>query len=83
MADESLPEGTTFKTETIAKLLQTNFKDEKTKLSSDATKLTAELLKLFVQEAIHRAAKQAKNEPSNEVTLEHFEKILPQLLLDF
>ena len=34
-------------------------------------------------EVMTRSAEQAKKEDSNEVTLEHLEKILPQFLLDF
>ena len=40
-------------------------------------------MKVFVLEALSRAAEQAKKEDSREVSLEHMEKILPQFLLDF
>ena len=72
-----------FKVETVQKLLNLFFKDDKTKINQDALKLLAELLKLFVQEGIGRAAIQARNESAEKVDLEHLEKILPQLLLDF
>ena len=42
-----------------------------------------EYMRIFVLEAITRAAEQAKKEDCHEVTLEHLEKILPQFLLDF
>ncbi|KAG7504696.1 centromere protein X [Solea senegalensis] len=72
-----------FKKETVGKLLSGFFKEDKTKLSSDATLLMAEILKVFVQEAAMRSQKQAQSEDCDQVDIEHFEKILPQLLLDF
>ncbi|XP_066497553.1 centromere protein X [Hoplias malabaricus] len=72
-----------FKKETVSKLLTLYFKDDKTRASHDAVVLMAEMLKIFVVEAARRALKQAENEDSTVVDLEHIEKILPQLLLDF
>ncbi|XP_063068603.1 centromere protein X [Engraulis encrasicolus] len=72
-----------FKKETIAKLLNKSFKDTKTKVNSDAVTLTSEMLQIFVEEASRRALKQATAEDSQQVEVEHFEKVLPQLLLDF
>ncbi|XP_053194389.1 centromere protein X [Scomber japonicus] len=72
-----------FKKETVRKLLSSFFKEDKTKLSGDAVLLMAEMLKVFVQEAAVRSQKQAESEDSHQVDIEHFEKILPQLLLDF
>uniref|UniRef100_A0A8C0YCR4 Centromere protein X n=2 Tax=Cyprinus carpio TaxID=7962 RepID=A0A8C0YCR4_CYPCA len=69
--------------ETVAKLLARSFKEDKTKVSSDAVMLVAEMLKVFVEEATRRAVKQADSEDCDTVDIEHFEKILPQLLLDF
>ncbi|XP_064180965.1 centromere protein X [Anguilla rostrata] len=80
--DDREPE-VVFKKETIGKLLSLSFRDEKTKVSGDAVLLMAEMLKIFVQEAARRAAKQADAEDSDTVDIDHFEKILPQLLLDF
>ncbi|XP_077590545.1 centromere protein X [Stigmatopora nigra] len=73
----------TFKKETVSKLLSSFFKEDKTRLSVEATLLMAEMLKIFVQEAAVRCVKQAEREDSDQVEIEHFEKILPQLLLDF
>ncbi|XP_057674016.1 centromere protein X [Corythoichthys intestinalis] len=73
----------TFKKETVGKLLSSFFKEDKTRLSVEATLLMAEMLKVFVQEAAVRSLKQAEREDCDEVDIEHFEKILPQLLLDF
>ncbi|XP_017280834.1 centromere protein X isoform X2 [Kryptolebias marmoratus] len=72
-----------FRKETINTLLSSFFKEDKTKLSGDAALLMAEMLKVFVQEAAVRSQKQAESEDCNQVEIEHFEKILPQLLLDF
>lgn len=72
-----------FKKETISKLLALSFKEDKTKVSSDAVVLVGEMLKVFVEEATRRSVKQAINEDCDTVNIEHFEKILPQLLLDF
>ncbi|XP_046894624.1 centromere protein X isoform X1 [Hypomesus transpacificus] len=72
-----------FKKETVSKLLNSFFKEEKTKLSGNAALLMAEMLKVFVQEAAQRSLKQADTEDCDQVDIEHLEKILPQLLLDF
>ncbi|XP_036004587.1 centromere protein X [Fundulus heteroclitus] len=76
-------EEVSFKKETVSKLLSSSFKEDKTKLSGDATLLMREMLKIFVKEAALRSLKQAEAEDCNQVEIEHFEKILPQLLLDF
>ncbi|KAM9784978.1 centromere protein X [Syngnathus typhle] len=73
----------TFKKETVAKLLSSFFKEDKTRLSQEATLLMAEMLKIFVEEAAVRSQKQAECDDCDRVDIEHFEKILPQLLLDF
>ncbi|RXN14050.1 transmembrane channel 6 [Labeo rohita] len=65
--------------ETVAKLLTRSFKEDKTKVSSDAVILVAEMLKVFVEEATRRAVKQADSEDCDTIDIEHFEKILPQL----
>ncbi|XP_048347845.1 centromere protein X isoform X1 [Sphaerodactylus townsendi] len=69
--------------ETVNKLLQHHFKDDKTQVSDDALLLVAELLKVFVREAAARGARQAQAEDLTKVDVEHVEKVLPQLLLDF
>ncbi|KAF0032734.1 hypothetical protein F2P81_015024 [Scophthalmus maximus] len=65
--------------DTVSKLLSGSFKEDKTKLSGDAALLMAEMLKVFVQEAAVRSLKQAESEDSDQVDIEHFEKVLPQL----
>ncbi|KAM7386937.1 hypothetical protein PAMA_009523 [Pampus argenteus] len=66
--------------DTVHKLLSSFFKEDKTKLSGDAVLLMAEMLKIFVQEAAVRSQKQAESEDCDQVDIEHFEKILPQLV---
>ncbi|XP_078294114.1 centromere protein X isoform X2 [Panthera onca] len=77
-------EGTSggFRKELVGKLLQLHFKDDKTKVSRDALRLVAELLKIFVVAAI-RSVRQAQAEDLALVDVDQLEKVLPQLLLDF
>ncbi|CAJ1075093.1 hypothetical protein PFLUV_G00177130 [Xyrichtys novacula] len=72
-----------FKKELVKKLLSSSFRDDDTKIGENAARLMAEMLKIFVQEAAERSQKQADSEGCDQVDIEHFEKILPQLLLDF
>ncbi|KAJ7315941.1 hypothetical protein JRQ81_002103 [Phrynocephalus forsythii] len=72
-----------FKKETVNKVLQLHFKDDKTRVNGDALLLMTEMLKVFVREAAARGARQAQMEDLTKVDVEHVEKILPQLLLDF
>ncbi|XP_055039003.1 centromere protein X isoform X1 [Misgurnus anguillicaudatus] len=76
---ESAANEIVFKKETISKLLTLFFKEDKTKVSSDAVILVGEMLKVFVEEATRRSVKQAMNEDCDTVNIEHYEKILPQL----
>ncbi|TFK05837.1 prothymosin alpha [Platysternon megacephalum] len=69
--------------ETVNKILHLHFKDDKTRVSSDALLLMAEMLNVFVREAAARSARQAQAEELDRVDIEHVEKVLPQLLLDF
>ncbi|XP_061471934.1 centromere protein X [Rhineura floridana] len=72
-----------FKKETVNKLLQLHFKDDKTRVSGDALLLMTEMLNVFAREAAARGARQAQTEDLTRVDVEHVEKVLPQLLLDF
>ncbi|KAM9177593.1 centromere protein X isoform 2-T3 [Mergus octosetaceus] len=71
-----------FRKDTVERLLRLHFRDDKTRVNGDALRLTAELLKVFVRAAA-RAARQAQAEDVENVNIEHVEKVLPQLLLDF
>ena len=72
-----------FKTELVNKILHSSFKDTKTKVSPDGLKMMSEFLRLFVEEAIARSEIQAETEGIDKILIEHLEKVLPQLLLDF
>ncbi|KAI9108736.1 hypothetical protein K1719_020041 [Acacia pycnantha] len=51
--------------------------------NANGLKLSSELLRIFVTEAIHRAVAIAEREGTNQIEATHLESILPQLLLDF
>ncbi|KAI8334199.1 centromere protein X-like protein [Chlamydoabsidia padenii] len=76
---------TTFSTDTIHAVMKSVWKDPRTKCNAQALQLSAEFFRLFTIEAIHRASEEAQRQTDtdNEVQLEHLEKILPQLMLDF
>ncbi|XP_039082119.1 centromere protein X isoform X2 [Hyaena hyaena] len=71
-------EGTSggFRKELVGKLLQLHFKDDKTKVSGDALRLMAELLKIFVVEAAVRSVRQAQAEDLARVDVDQLEKLL-------
>lgn len=54
-----------------------------TTANANALKLSCELLRVFVAEAIQRAAAIAEAEGASRIEATHLERILPQLLLDF
>ncbi|XP_071430107.1 centromere protein X [Pithys albifrons albifrons] len=72
-----------FKKDTADRLLRMHFRDGRTRVNGDAQLLMAEMLSVFVREAAARAARQARAEDLEQVDIEHLEKVLPQLLLDF
>ncbi|PNX75634.1 centromere protein x-like, partial [Trifolium pratense] len=51
--------------------------------NASALKLTCELLRVFVTEAIQRSVAIAETEGDGQIEATHLESILPQLLLDF
>ncbi|GAB2269743.1 FANCM-MHF complex subunit Mhf2 [Dionaea muscipula] len=61
----------------------TSKKNRLTSANANALKLSSELLRLFVTEAIQRAAIIAEAEGLTKIEATHLERILPQLLLDF
>lgn len=71
------------KQEVIKELLNGSFHDNKTKLGNDALLLVVEVAKCLVTETCLRASSQALLESCDKVDVEHIEKCLPQLLLDF
>ena len=82
-ADPTSGQEVTFNEKTTEALVKANFQNERTKLSSDALKIMNEIIRVHALEILNRAAEQAKTEGSEEVSSEHFEKVLPQFLLDF
>ncbi|KAJ7520563.1 hypothetical protein O6H91_19G010700 [Diphasiastrum complanatum] len=58
-------------------------KQRGTSANAKAVKLSCELLRLFVVEAIQRASFLAEAEGSSQIEATHLERVLPQLLLDF
>ncbi|KNA18670.1 hypothetical protein SOVF_068590 [Spinacia oleracea] len=54
-----------------------------TSANATAVKLSCELLRIFITEAIQRAAAIAEAEGVSQIEATHLERILPQLLLDF
>ncbi|CAB3242336.1 unnamed protein product [Arctia plantaginis] len=71
------------KQEVIKELLNGSFQDNKTKLGNDALSLVVEVAKCLVTETCLRASTQALRESCDIVDIEHIEKCLPQLMLDF
>ncbi|XP_074967616.1 centromere protein X [Phalacrocorax aristotelis] len=72
-----------FRKETVNRMLRLHFRDERTRVNGEAQLLMAEMLNVFVREAAARAVRQAQVEDLEKVDIEHVEKVLPQLLLDF
>ncbi|XP_019185033.1 PREDICTED: centromere protein X [Ipomoea nil] len=58
-------------------------KNRPTFANATALKLSCELLRVFVAEAVQRAAAIAEAEGTHRIEATHLERILPQLLLDF
>ncbi|XP_027333523.1 protein MHF2 homolog isoform X1 [Abrus precatorius] len=61
----------------------TSRKNRPTSANANAVRLTSELLRVFITEAVQRAAAIAEAEGANQIEASHLEIILPQLLLDF
>ena len=73
----------TLSEDVVKQFMSQHFTEDKTKLSSEANKLITKLVDLFVRETIQRTLKQCEVETRDELNVDHLEKILPQLLLDF
>ncbi|KAH7858649.1 hypothetical protein Vadar_026261 [Vaccinium darrowii] len=61
----------------------TSKKTRPTFANANALKLSCELLRVFVTEAVERAATIAEAEGASKIEATHLERVLPQLLLDF
>ncbi|XP_048772488.2 centromere protein X-like isoform X2 [Ostrea edulis] len=75
--------GANFKERTVQNILLHFFREENTKVNAEALSLITELLKIFVSEAVLRTIREGKKDHQDQISLDYFEKILPQLLLDF
>ncbi|CAF0830914.1 unnamed protein product [Rotaria sp. Silwood1] len=68
----------------ITKLLKHFLPEDKSsRLSSEMVKYFTELIFIFIHQALTRTIQQASTEGTIHVDIQHFEKILMQLLLDF
>ncbi|KAL1915577.1 uncharacterized protein VTP21DRAFT_6701 [Calcarisporiella thermophila] len=81
-----------FKPETVHTIFKSAWKEPGTKINKEALQLSAEYLRLFALEAIHRSAEVARyrvpssqegNVTGGKVEVEHLEKVGLQLVLDF
>ncbi|XWS47853.1 hypothetical protein CRYUN_Cryun13aG0021000 [Craigia yunnanensis] len=61
----------------------TSKKNRPTSANANALKLSCELLRIFITEAVQRASTIAEAEGGTKIEATHLERILPQLLLDF
>ncbi|KAJ3675490.1 hypothetical protein LUZ60_004532 [Juncus effusus] len=61
----------------------TSKKARTTTANASALKVSCELIRIFITEAIQRAALIAEAEGSSTIEPTHLERVLPQLLLDF
>uniref|UniRef100_A0A7N2MNX1 Centromere protein X n=1 Tax=Quercus lobata TaxID=97700 RepID=A0A7N2MNX1_QUELO len=59
----------------------TSKKNRQTSANGKAIKLSCELLRIFITEAVQRAATIAEAEGASKIEASHLERILPQLLL--
>uniref|UniRef100_A0A2N9F1V0 Centromere protein X n=1 Tax=Fagus sylvatica TaxID=28930 RepID=A0A2N9F1V0_FAGSY len=61
----------------------TSKKNRQTFANGKAIKLSCELFRIFITEAVQRAATIAEAEGASKIEATHLERILPHLLLDF
>ncbi|CAO2162499.1 unnamed protein product [Urochloa humidicola] len=62
---------------------ETSRRNRSTTANAGALKVSCELLRIFITEAIQRSAFIAEAEDSAVIEPTHLERVLPQLLLDF
>lgn len=63
--------------------MKLNSSDPKLRLSADGISAIEEVVRSFTVEIIWRTANQASNEGLSSANIEHLEKIIPQLVIDF
>jgi hypothetical protein len=81
--DEPPPPRLAIRDSVLKEVIACGWEEARTKISPDALQLTSALMHSFVHELRHRATAEAAASSAAEVTPEHLERILPQLLLDF
>ncbi|KAF9971827.1 hypothetical protein BGZ73_005138 [Actinomortierella ambigua] len=88
--DEDINHGPTFKPETLHAIFKQVWSDPGTKAGKDALQLSAEYLRLFTIEALHRTALLQREGESEDLRdeklvleLDTLESVTPQLVLDF
>ncbi|KAG5879001.1 hypothetical protein JTB14_017411 [Gonioctena quinquepunctata] len=81
--NEALSIESSFRHDIMKEVLKSKFINPKNKITDEAIELISEIAKVLVIETAARSAKQAKAENRTNVSLEHVETILPQLMLDF
>jgi len=62
---------------------ETSRRNRSTTANASALKVSCELLRIFITEAIQRSAFIAEAEGATVIEPTHLERVLPQLLLDF
>ncbi|XP_066995293.1 centromere protein X [Anabrus simplex] len=80
---EEIVNSQTFKMENLKLALKQYFKDPKVRISNKIVPLIEIVLRTYLVEMMLRAGKEAKEENLNTIYMEHIEKILPLLMLDF
>eukprot|EP00127_Corallochytrium_limacisporum_P006094 Clim_evm43s218 gene=Clim_evmTU43s218 len=66
----------------VTQLVKQQFQNTQTRINKDASALLTEYMKMIVGEAISRTASEAVRDGQVIVTIQHFEKVLPEFLLD-
>ncbi|KAK3924874.1 Centromere protein X [Frankliniella fusca] len=69
--------------EAIKHILKQQFKDPKTRIGDDTVRLVGEVVQVLIIEAAARSCNQALLAGLSVVEMEHVERVLPKLLLDF
>ncbi|KAK4021203.1 centromere protein X [Daphnia magna] len=74
---------TKFKEGLIHEIIKLYTADQKVRIGGEVITAVNEIALRFVDEILWRTINQAHNEGVKDVNLDHIEKIIPQLLLDF
>lgn len=72
-----------FRSDVLKDVLRLNFSNTKTKISEDGVTMINEVLKAMLVETIQQVAKPKNSQANKILTLNQFEKVLPQIVFDF